>query len=67
MCEVERERSKAHTNTHTLSDAQRAVPEEVLFIIPNPVKGEEEEEAKSLYYTGHMLSGNGAITETKLR
>lgn len=36
------------------------MPEEVLFIIPNPLK--DEEEAKSLYYTDLVQSGSGAET-----
>lgn len=54
---------QTHANAH--QDTGKAVPEEVLFIIPNPVK--DKEEAKSLYYTDLVQSGSGAITETKLR
>lgn len=55
----------ARTNTRVLSeDVQKAAPEDVLFIKPNPVK--DEDAAKSLCYGFVMQSGNGAITEGEL-
>lgn len=55
----------ARTNTRVLAeDVQKAAPEDVLFIKPNPVK--DEDAAKSLCYGFVMQSGNGAITEGEL-
>lgn len=69
MCRRRRVKRSSHTlvQTHAYAhqDTGEAAPEEVLFIIPNPVK--DEEEAKSLFYTDLVQSGSGAITEAKLR
>lgn len=47
-----------------VADIQNAVPEDVPFIKPNPVK--DEDAAKSLCYGFVMWSGNRDITEGKL-
>lgn len=55
-------KKSTHAQTHVYF--QKAAPEDVLFIKPNPVK--DEDAAKSLRYGFVMQSGNGAITEGKL-
>lgn len=63
--ESREEPRRARTNTRVLSEGvEKAAPEDVLFIKPNPVK--DEDTAKSLCYGFVTQSGNGAITEGKL-
>lgn len=55
----------SHMHKHVyVADIQNAVPEDVSFIKPNPVK--DEDAAKSLCYGFVMWSSNRDITEGKL-